>query len=67
MPIFEADTSARQFAECQNRCYIRAMAEENVTLAFIGMHLERLTTEVASLREDWRRSYSASTTATATC
>ena len=30
------------------------MAEENVTLAFIGMHLERLTTEVASLRDDMR-------------
>jgi hypothetical protein len=30
------------------------MAEENVTLAFIGMHLERLTTEVASLCDDWR-------------
>jgi hypothetical protein len=43
------------------------MAEENVTLAFIGMHLERLTTEVASLRDDWRRSCSASTTVTATC
>ena len=28
------------------------MAEENVTLEFIGMHLERLTTEVASLRDD---------------
>jgi len=43
------------------------MAEENVTLAFIGIRLERLTTEVASLRDDWRRSCSASTTATATC
>ena len=30
------------------------MAEENVTLAFIGMYLERLTTEVASLRDDMR-------------
>jgi hypothetical protein len=41
------------------------MAEENVIL--IGMHLERLTSEVTSLRDDWRRSCSASTTATATC
>ena len=46
------------------------MVEENVSLEFIGMHLERLTTEVASLRDDMRvmaAILQRLDTATATC
>ena len=49
---------------------ISELGRSEVTLEFIGMHLKRLTTEVASLRNDMRvvaGSCSASTTATATC